>query len=229
MLWEEEEEGARRRRRIIQINHHACHKTTFAIVGVVQRRSYRQSSGTRPFIHFFVAHEEDSDNCCTLMPLRVYYVLQGEPGEDMSHPNVFSLPQNVPGEKSKKIKLQSILDSFPLRGTGEFHFRFKLATNTGKNGFSWVDVNDPNAVVPFYKGMLLAKLLRLDRPFYSGKQRRKDDWTFDASGSRPSNRRVKGEGKSKKLGNTEKTSLPKLLTIGVPTDKRIESIYYCQW
>ena len=117
----------------------------------------------------------------------------------MSHPNVFSLPQNVPGEKAKKIKLQSILDSFPLRGTGEFHFRFKLATNSGKNGFSWVDVNDPNAVVPFYKGMLLAKLLRLDRPFYSGKQRKKDDWTFDARGSRPSNRRVKGEGKNKKV------------------------------
>ena len=148
-------------------------KTTFAIVGVVQRRSYRQSSGTRPFIHFFCSPRRRSDNCCTLMPLRVYYVLQGEPGEDMSHPNVFATTKRA-RRKVQKL-LQSILDSFPLRGTGEFHFRFKLATNTGKNGFSWVDVNDPNAVVPFYKGMLLAKLLRLDRPFYSGKQRRKDD------------------------------------------------------
>jgi hypothetical protein len=114
---------------------------------------------------------------------QVFYIVQGEPGEDMAHPNVFTLPSSTPGLSKKKLKLKSIIEHFPLRGTGKFHFRFKLAASKPSNGFNWVDISDPEGFVPFYKGMLLAKTLRLDRPFYSGKQRSKHDWTHDASES----------------------------------------------
>ena len=140
------------------------------------------------------------------MAVRVYYIVQGEAGEEMSHPNVFSLPNDTPGSKKKKIQLKSILGHFPLRGTGNFHFRFKLSTNTVKNGFSWVDVNDPNAIVPFYKGMLLAKLLRLDRPFYSGKQRNKEDWTIDASRSSKGRKSTKRNATSRDMKSTAATN-----------------------
>ena len=140
------------------------------------------------------------------MAVRVYYIVQGEAGEEMSHPNVFSLPNDTPGSKKKKIQLKSILGHFPLRGTGNFHFRFKLSTNTVKNGFSWVDVNDPNAIVPFYKGMLLAKLLRLDRPFYSGKQRNKEDWTIDASRSSKGRKSTKRNATSRDMKSTSATN-----------------------
>ena len=80
----------------------------------------------------------------------VFYFLQGQPGEDASHPNYF----RVGGHAAPTLR--QLRDAFPLRGTGRFHFRFKTAVAKSANGrgggggsdFVWQDVTDPDSSVP---------------------------------------------------------------------------------
>ena len=79
----------------------------------------------------------------------VFYIVQGECGEDVSHPNCFNVPTKG------KVTLDLVKRHFPLRAEGTFHFRFRAA---GKGGaFSWVDVG-PGAELP--RGQLFMKVLR---------------------------------------------------------------------
>lgn len=73
----------------------------------------------------------------------VFYYLQGQPGEDASHPNYFRV------ERHASPTLAQLRDAFPLRGTGRFHFRFKTAVaGAAKSEFVWQDVTDPSSLVP---------------------------------------------------------------------------------
>ena len=166
------------------------------------------------------------------MSVQVFYILQNEPGEDLSHPNVFRLPPDTPGLEAKRVKLRYILEHFPLRGTGNFHFRFKLGVNQPANSFNWVDITDPEAFVPFYKGMLLAKALRLDRPFYSGKVRGAHDWSYGATESKGTrsrhtkNRKTKSSTRpvqtSKTSGNSGKQQAASATPVTSPKEKRAQ-------
>lgn len=86
--------------------------------------------------------------------MRLYYYLQGEPGESMRAPNVFDF--DVPGDS---VTLRQLAEVFPLQHTGEFHFRFRAASQEYK--FVWTDVSDPDAPLPVVNSSLFSKVLRL--------------------------------------------------------------------
>lgn len=89
-----------------------------------------------------------------------FYYLQGEDGEDRSHPNAFRLSGVAPGAD---VTLNDVLKSFPLKNPQAFHFRFRL--NSSKGGtFFWLDVTQPSQKVPVVGGRVIIKLLRLERP-----------------------------------------------------------------
>lgn len=91
-----------------------------------------------------------------------FYYIQGEDGEDRSHPNAFKMPVTA-----ADVTLADVLKYFPLaQQAAAFHFRFRInsATKGGGNTFFWLDVTSPTQKVPLVNGRVICKLLRLERP-----------------------------------------------------------------
>jgi hypothetical protein len=87
-------------------------------------------------------------------PAWLFYHLQNEKGESSAHPNACKLYPGTGG----RIRLQDVLDAFPLTGSGSFHFRFQVAQD---NVVMFLDVVDPADPVPLVGGNVIAKVLRL--------------------------------------------------------------------
>jgi DIX domain len=98
---------------------------------------------------------EPSPAATTAKPVYLFYHIQNERGESSSHPNACTL--TVP--PGSKVVLQDVLNAFPLRGTGSFHFRFQVAQD---GVVMFLDVLDPSDPVPMVGGNVIAKVLRLD-------------------------------------------------------------------
>ncbi|CAI5712919.1 unnamed protein product [Hyaloperonospora brassicae] len=112
----------------------------------------------------------------------VFYYVQGEEGEDRTHPNAFRLSSASPGAD---VTLADVLASCPLRNPLAFHYRFRLNMGTGSS-FCWLDVVQPTQVVPLASGRVLCKLLRLDRRPRPGLVfRRRPVLKWAGSGARP--------------------------------------------
>jgi hypothetical protein len=90
----------------------------------------------------------------------VFYFLAGTLGESAAHPNVFS----IKNPSSSNPILSEVVASFPLDRS--FHFCFK--TKVKDFGYIWMDVNDPDSVVPKFGSSIFAKVLQLDKVRYSG-------------------------------------------------------------
>ncbi|KAG2762843.1 hypothetical protein JG687_00009199 [Phytophthora cactorum] len=123
-----------------------------------------------------------------------FYYLQGEDGEDRSHPNAFKLTGVSSGAD---VTLSDVLRSFPLRNPAAFHFRFRLNSNKG-NTFYWLDVTQPTQKVPLAGGRVICKLLRLERPQKPGLVFRRRPVLKWASGSQPPKR----QGSTSALGDS---------------------------
>jgi len=89
-----------------------------------------------------------------------FYFHQGENGESRKSPNAFQLMLQDEEQKSP-LKLKHVLHSFPLKAEGRYHWRFRQ--QQAEHVFWWVDVSDPNQVLPMYQGVIFAKLLNLDK------------------------------------------------------------------
>lgn len=88
-----------------------------------------------------------------------FYYIQGEDGEDRSHPNAFRVP--LP---AADVTLADVRRHFPLSAAA-FHFRFRMnAKAAGGATFFWLDVTAPTHKVPLVNGRVICKLLRLERP-----------------------------------------------------------------
>lgn len=91
--------------------------------------------------------------------MSIFYTIQGDAGEEIMHPNMFHI-KAVPGYE---LAHQDIIENFPLRDTGQFHFRYRTA-KAPKGNFVWTDMaSDPSASVPKYHGKVFMQVLRLDR------------------------------------------------------------------
>lgn len=87
-----------------------------------------------------------------------FYVVQNDAGDSADNPNAFRV--RFAGETPT---LADVRASFPLRHSGSFHFRFRLATKGGKDPKSYVHldaVRDEDAV-PRFGQHLIARVLRL--------------------------------------------------------------------
>lgn len=94
-----------------------------------------------------------------------FYYIQGEDGEDRSHPNAFKIPTP---SGAADVTLADVLRHFPLQHQKTaFHFRFRINSankSGGGNTFFWLDVTAPTQKVPLVNGRVICKLLRLERP-----------------------------------------------------------------
>ncbi|RLN90352.1 hypothetical protein BBJ28_00017476 [Nothophytophthora sp. Chile5] len=100
--------------------------------------------------------------------LWAFYYVQGEAGEDRTHPNAFRLRSAAAGAA---VTLADVLRAFPLPDAAAFHFRFRLDGSGGSSSgsaFCWLDVVSPSQQVPVSGGRVICKLLRLERPVRSG-------------------------------------------------------------
>lgn len=99
-----------------------------------------------------------------------FYYIQGEDGEDRSHPNAFKIP--APKDEAAGVTLGDVLRHFPLpNAAAKFHFRFRLNASGSSSGgaktaptFYWLDITAPTQKVPLTNGRVICKLLRLARP-----------------------------------------------------------------
>ncbi|TYZ60209.1 hypothetical protein PybrP1_008257 [[Pythium] brassicae (nom. inval.)] len=90
-----------------------------------------------------------------------FYYIQGEDGEDRSHPNAFRVP--LPNAAAD-ITLADVRRHFPLPAAA-FHFRFRVNAKAASGAnFFWLDVTAPTLKVPLVNGRVICKLLRLERP-----------------------------------------------------------------
>lgn len=87
--------------------------------------------------------------------IRVKYIIP-EDGDDIEHPNVFTLPSSV---SSNNITLNDIKKSFPLSTRGEYHFRFLKALNPENK--VWLDITNDTDVLPIVNGAMFAKVSRI--------------------------------------------------------------------
>ena len=89
-------------------------------------------------------------------PTWLFYHLQGERGESSQHPNACKL--RAPATAGR-VTLEDVLASFPLGGSGAFHFRFQFTTPDKQPAF--LDLVNPADVVPTVGGNVVAKVLRI--------------------------------------------------------------------
>jgi len=95
----------------------------------------------------------------TSSQISVFYVVQGDRGEDVSHPNLFLLP--VEQRDAKRFTLGYLKARLAL--LGDFHWRFRVAKAGPNKGFAWHDLCGDDAPVPMQSATsVFAKLLRLD-------------------------------------------------------------------
>ena len=87
-------------------------------------------------------------------PVYMFYHIQGERGESPAHPNACRLTCATPG----KVTFGDVLASFPLAGTASFHFRFQVTVD---KQVMFLDLSNPDDVVPMFNGSVIAKILRL--------------------------------------------------------------------
>lgn len=87
--------------------------------------------------------------------LLLYYV-QNDKGESPAHPNACRLRRTNPD----RVTLRDVLDVFPLRGQGVFHFRFQ--TTFPDKQVVFLDVVNPDDSVPLVGNNVIARVLRLD-------------------------------------------------------------------
>ena len=88
--------------------------------------------------------------------VRIKYIIP-EDGDEIDHPNVFTLQSS-----SSTVTLRDIKKSFPLSNNGsssEFHFRFlKLLSPENK---VWLDLINDSDVLPSVNGSIFAKVSRI--------------------------------------------------------------------
>ena len=84
----------------------------------------------------------------------VLYNVQGDEGDDPSHPNCFRAP--LPSSAT----LQDFVEHFPLAGFGTFHYRFKEKADSDY-GYVWKDIRGPRSTLPTYNGLIWAKVLQV--------------------------------------------------------------------
>jgi len=84
----------------------------------------------------------------------VLYNVQGEEGDDSSHPNCFRAKF-----ASNPVVLQDFIAQFPLARNATFHYRFKKKSDT-EFGYIWKDVSTPSEPVPLYNGLIWAKVMQ---------------------------------------------------------------------
>lgn len=101
-----------------------------------------------------------------------FYYLQGEDGEDRSHPNAYKIPL-PPSGNATDVTLADVHRHFPLKDPKAFHFRFRINTsiktpNGPKSTFYWLDITSSTQKVPLVSGRVICKLLRLVRPTQTG-------------------------------------------------------------
>lgn len=91
--------------------------------------------------------------------MQLFYFVQGEPGEDVNHPNTFHMQAPV----GRLCVWSDVELAFPLSATipgSRFHIRYRVP---GPEGYdhAWADISQPNAPVPFTNGNIFIKVLRL--------------------------------------------------------------------
>ena len=105
----------------------------------------------------------------------LFYILEGEEGEDMSHPNALriQLPAAASGSKST-LRMKDITKAFPLMqledGGGyntSYRFEFKASNTDNINGapFIWiyVDAKDDQAEIPQFNGTYFANVTDMSK------------------------------------------------------------------
>ncbi|KAJ0401274.1 hypothetical protein ATCC90586_003711 [Pythium insidiosum] len=133
-----------------------------------------------------------------------FYYIQGEEGEDRSHPNAFKIPAPSGGGD---VTLADVHRHFPLKDPGAFHFRFRINTsvktaNGPTSTFFWLDATAPSQKVPLVNGRVICKLLRLARPQRVGllfKRRPVLKWSPDAVAGRSGSNEAARQGPSQPL------------------------------
>lgn len=120
-----------------------------------------------------------------------FYYIQGEDGEDRSHPNAYRIPRPA----NSTITLADVHHYFPLPDPSAFHFRFRLNTTASKvakysradshnpggtasssprgasegvKTYYWLDIIAPGQSIPLVNGRVICKLLRLERTAKTG-------------------------------------------------------------
>ncbi|CAM9602835.1 unnamed protein product [Chrysoparadoxa australica] len=89
--------------------------------------------------------------------MHVFYYLQGEECESLHQLNCFEVAAG-----NQEVKLMEFVMKFPLsKAGGVYHFRFRAQDK--ESGYAWLDLQDPQAVLPKYNDMVCAKVLRLDK------------------------------------------------------------------
>lgn len=86
----------------------------------------------------------------------MFYHIQNEKGESGNFPNVCRILPRNPGV----VTLSDIHESFPLRGSGSYHFRFQVVHRD--DSIAFIDLIHPDDIVPLVKGNAVTKVLRLD-------------------------------------------------------------------
>ena len=92
----------------------------------------------------------------SVKPVYMFYHIQGERGESPAHPNACKIACTTPG----KVTFGDVLASFPLAGTSSFHFRFQVPID---KQIVFLDLSNPDDVVPITNNSVIAKILRLGR------------------------------------------------------------------
>ncbi len=94
------------------------------------------------------------------MTVPIFYYMQGADGEDAT-PNGFCIKETA----VQTLKFASILNAFPLRGAGHYHFRFRTILS-GERDFVWFDLVDPNFDIPVIDGKVFLKVLRIGNDLF---------------------------------------------------------------
>jgi len=88
---------------------------------------------------------------------QVHYIIPAD-GDEVDHPNVFSVTHPIDGLRLKQAK-----KAFPVPGTYHFRTKFKW-----KSTFVWLDVTDENSVLPTFDGRVFMKAVRMKRSSKDG-------------------------------------------------------------
>ena len=118
--------------------------------------------------------------------IAVNYVVQNDPWDNISEPNLFFLPGTY--QDLNKITAKLIYDSFPIKKQ-KFFLRFYLFDKI-ENLKLWMDL-PPNATVPIYTDKIFVKALRLpnnadnirfttDKLFEKKNSNKKEEGIFDS-------------------------------------------------
>jgi hypothetical protein len=104
--------------------------------------------------------------------ITVNYVIQSDPWDIITEPNVYFLPENY--TDPNKITARLIKDTFPIKSQ-RFFFRFYLLDKI-ENLRLWMDL-PPNATIPVYTDKVFVKVLRI--PLNADEDNHTSDYLFE--------------------------------------------------